>query len=147
MAVSYDQDFYSWTQDQARLLLEGRFDQLDLDRLADEVADMGKSEIREFKSRLAVIIAHLLKLAVQTHRTPSNERSWRTTIDTQRQSIARHLAKNPGLKNPAILDDVLADAWGDGRVLAIKETGLDPLLFPEACPYSLGELLEPDTWP
>lgn len=146
-STAHDADYYTWTQEQARFLAEGRFDVLDIVHLADEVADMGKSQIKEFASRLAVIVAHLLKLTVQTDRTPSNERSWQTTVETQRDILARHLKKNPGLRNPAIVEDVLADAWGDGRLQAIRETCLDPLLFPKDNPFTLAQLLDPDFWP
>ena len=147
MPVRYDDDFYSWTQEQAGHLKAGRFDLLDLEHLADEVADMGKSEIREFSSRLAVIVAHLLKLIVQSERTGTNERSWRTTIETQRDQLADHLAENPGLKNPAIIEKVMRSAWKDGRLAAITEMGLDPRLFPDRCPFALTQLLDIAWWP
>lgn len=147
MPVRYEDDFYSWTQEQAAFLKAGRFDLLDREHLADEVADMGKSEIREFGSRLALIIVHLLKLQVQTDRTPKNERSWRTTVETRRDQLAVHLADNPGLKNPAILDKAMASAWKDGRLAAITETGLDPLDFPDSCPFTLTQLLDRSWWP
>lgn len=44
MPVAYDEDFYSWTQEQARFLREGRLELLDLAHLADEVESMGKSD-------------------------------------------------------------------------------------------------------
>jgi len=142
MATGYDHDYYTWTQEQAAYIRAGQFNRLDIEHLAEEIADMGKSEIREFASRLAIIIGHILKLAIQTERTSSNERSWRTTIKTQRASLQRLIARNPGLKNSAIQADVLADAWGDGRLLAIKETGLDPDRFPEEPQYTVQQLLE-----
>lgn len=145
--TAYEADYYTWTQEQARFLAERQFERLDIAHLAEEVADMGRPETREFASRLAVIVAHLLKLSVQTDRTPSNERSWQTSVATQRDSLARLLTRNPGLKYPAIFEDVLADAWGDGRLLAIRDTGLDPLLFPETNPFTLDQLLDPDFWP
>ena len=46
----YETDFYAWTQEQARLLRERRFDDLDLDNLVDEVESVGSSEKREFEA-------------------------------------------------------------------------------------------------
>ena len=37
----YESDFFTWTQEQARLLRERRFDDLDLDNLVDEVQSVG----------------------------------------------------------------------------------------------------------
>jgi hypothetical protein len=40
----YETDFYAWTQEQARLLRERRWSDLDLDNLVDEVESVGKSD-------------------------------------------------------------------------------------------------------
>ena len=147
MTVTYDGDFYSWTQEQARLLREGRFDRLDVDHLAEEIEDMGKSQRRELSSRLAVVICHLLKLQFQTDRTPSNEKSWRRSVRDQRQALLVHLEENPGLKNPDIMARALAFAWVDGVRVALRETELDPDIFPDVNPYTIETLLDGNYWP
>ena len=40
----YDKDFYAWTQEQSRLLRTGRFNDLDLTHLIEEVEDLGKRD-------------------------------------------------------------------------------------------------------
>jgi hypothetical protein len=147
MSTSYDQDFFSWTQEQAAYLRDRRFDLLDLEHLAEEVDDMGRSERRELASRLAVIIAHLLKLQVQRRRTVANEKSWRRSIVEQRRAVAKHLQENPGLRNPLQSQSALETAWIDGLSVALRETGLDPDLFPDANPYQFEQLLDPEFWP
>ncbi|NBC32613.1 MAG: DUF29 family protein, partial [Alphaproteobacteria bacterium] len=94
MAAHYEQDFYTWTQEQAAFLKEGRFDLLDIPHLVEEVESMGKSQISEFASRLGVIIGHLLKLKVQTDRSEAHERSWRTMIRVHCEDLADHLDEN-----------------------------------------------------
>jgi len=147
MIANHDQDFFTWTQQQAAALRAGDLAQLDLPHLADEIEDMGRSEQRAFASRLAIIIAHLLKLQIQTERTPTNEKSWRNSVITQRRQVRRHLDKNPGLKNPVLLSEAIESAWDDGRDLAIRETGLDPDLFPADCIYTLEQLFDDGYWP
>jgi len=71
--VSYDKDFYSWTQEQAELLKHGRFSELDIDNLIKEVESMGRSEKRELESRLTFLLLHLLKWKYQEVR---RGRSW-----------------------------------------------------------------------
>jgi hypothetical protein len=61
----YEIDFYAWTQEQARLLRERRFDDLDLDNLVDEVESVGRSDKRQIESRLEIPLAHLLKWKAQ----------------------------------------------------------------------------------
>ena len=61
----YESDFYTWTQEQARLLRERRFDDLDLENLIDEVASVGSSEKREIRDRLKILLTYLLKWKFQ----------------------------------------------------------------------------------
>ncbi len=137
MPVAYDEDYYTWTQEQAALIEAGRTDQLDLENLAEEVRSLGRSEQRALASRLAILIAHLLKLQVQTTRTQSNESSWRASVKAQRNHLRRLLARNPGLKNPTVMEEALDDGWGDGWSLAVSETGLPEDRFPDRLPYRL----------
>jgi len=43
-ANSYDNDVMAWANEQARLLRARRFDALDIEHIADEIEDVGKSE-------------------------------------------------------------------------------------------------------
>ena len=54
--TTYDQDFFQWTQETARAIEEGRFDEIDRAALADEVESLGKRDRRELGSRMAVIL-------------------------------------------------------------------------------------------
>ena len=58
--------------EQASFIRAGRFDLLDIEHLAEEIEDVGKSEQRELENRMAVLLAHLLKWQFQpTHRGAS----------------------------------------------------------------------------
>jgi len=93
---SYDEDVILWAEEQARLLRAGRFAELDIAHVADEIEDVGKSEKRELASRMAVLLAHLLKWRFQPARRTGG---WRATIVDQRKRIAlalkagRHVAR------------------------------------------------------
>lgn len=140
MPIGYDQDVVAWAAEQARLIREGRFDQLDIEHIADEIEDVGKSEQRELASRMAVLLAHLLKWQVQPTLRGA---SWDRTIREQRKQALRRLRKTPSLR-PLLSDaEWKEDIWGDAVTLAISETGLDT--FPEACPWPLADVLA-DGW-
>jgi hypothetical protein len=64
----YATDIIAWASDQARLLRTGRLDRLDVEHLAEEIEDVGKSEQRELASRMAVLLAHLLTWQFQPQR-------------------------------------------------------------------------------
>ena len=50
----YDQDFFEWTVQNAELLRARRFDEIDVEHIAGEIEDRGKSEQRELESRLVL---------------------------------------------------------------------------------------------
>ena len=60
----YDDDFYAWTQEQAELLRQGSAasNRLDFELIAEEIEDLGKSELHTVQSLSERIIEHLLKL-------------------------------------------------------------------------------------
>ena len=61
MGIHYEKDFYAWTQEQANLIRQGKFNEIDTLHIIDEIESMGRSEKRALKSRLAVLLMHLLK--------------------------------------------------------------------------------------
>lgn len=136
MPVAYDQDVMAWAAEQARLIRTGQFDQLDIEHIADEIDDVGKSEKRELASRIAALLSHLLKWQFQpTHRVTS----WERTMREQRKQVLRKLKETPSL-TPLLSDSEWGEgAWGDAVTLAISETGLDT--FPEVCPWNLADVL------
>ena len=142
--VRYEADIVAWANEQARLLRAKQFDLLDLEHIAEEIEDVGKSEQRELASRTAVLLAHLLKWEYQPERRGS---SWRETIDTQRERIERRIRTTPSLKASLADADWLADAWDDGVDLAIQETGMARKVFPKSCPWTAERILSRDFLP
>ena len=138
----YEKDFYAWARRQSQLLRAGRYADLDLVHLIEEVEDMGGHVRRQLASRLEVLLMHLLKWRHQPNLTG---KSWRLTIAEQRRRIAKLLRKNPSLTPE--LDELLADAYEDARFGAMLETGLDLAVFPEDCPFTLIEVLDPEYLP
>lgn len=142
MNISYESDVVAWANEQAQFIRSGRFELLDLDHIAEEIEDVGKSEQRELASRMTVLIAHLLKWQFQPER---QGRSWQMTIRNQRRAIQLHLKQMPSLKTKLNEAEWLEVVWGDAIDQAVKETGLDS--FPENCPWSIEDILTSDWMP
>ncbi|MBJ7901317.1 MAG: DUF29 family protein [Cyanobacteria bacterium RI_101] len=138
----YEQDFYSWTQEQAQALTQRRSESLDWEHLAEELADLGNRHYDQLSSRLAVLVGHLLKWKYQPECQGS---SWRATIREQRRKINRLLQKNPGLKGR--WQEAWEEAWLDGRDLAIRETELDESIFPETPCFDSEQVRDENYWP
>ena len=103
---------------------------------------MRRSERRELISRLAVLLAHLLKWQ---HQPSLRGNSWSLAIREQRRKLARHLRDNPSLT--AQLDDALADAYGDAILAAQRETGMPDDVFSPACAWAKEEVLDSEFLP
>jgi hypothetical protein len=140
----YDKDVIIWSQEQARLLRAGRFSELDIEHLADEIDDVGKSEKRELANRMAVLLAHLLKWNRQPGKRSA---SWRATILDQRKRIALALKATPSLKVILRDSDWQEDMWLDARARARNETGLAEDDLPDACPWSMEQAADLEFWP
>ncbi|MBU0499954.1 MAG: DUF29 domain-containing protein [Gammaproteobacteria bacterium] len=141
-SASYNQDLYTWAQEQAALLRERRFDQIDLEHIIEEIEDMGKSEKRALESFFETLLMLLLKWQYQ----PAYQGwSWKYTIIEQRKRIERHLKENPGLKSQ--LPEILESAYEYAVTGAIRETGLAPETFPPTCPWTYEQCMDKDFWP
>ncbi|HBD1844119.1 TPA: DUF29 domain-containing protein [Salmonella enterica] len=142
MGTRYDTDVVAWANEQAALLRAGKLSQLDLDNIAEEIEDVGKSEKRELASRMAVLLAHLLKWQFQPGRRGS---SWQRTIREQRKSILLRVKKTPSLKNCLTDNEWMEEVWSDAVAAAAEETGLD--VFPEECIWNSNIILSDEFYP
>lgn len=138
----YETDFFAWTKEQSALIRAGRWSEVDVEHLAEEVEDMGKSEKRTLESRLEVLLMHMLKWQYQPERRGN---SWRLTIKDQRRKLEKHLKENPSLK--AALLEFVEDAYPSAIVAAVNEAGLDGNIFPADCPYSIQQIFDQDYLP
>jgi hypothetical protein len=138
----YDSDYYTWALTQAHALRHGRFKDIDLPNLVDEVEDMARSESRELESRLEVLLAHLLKW---TYQPAAQSKSWQLTIREQRLRVRKLLERSPGLKSK--VSELFADAYEGARLQAAKETPLQVEDFPTVCSWTFEEATDDGFWP
>lgn len=141
-ATKYETDFYGWTMEQAGLLRAGHLGAVDLENLIEEVESMGKSQANQLHNRLELLLMHMLKWQYQPNFQGA---SWQRTINEQRRRVGKHIGKNPSLK--AKLGETFADAYDDARHSAAIETGLHLATFPEVCPWTFEQAINPEFWP
>ena len=143
--ASYEHDFYAWSFAQARALRARRPEQLDWENLAEEIESLGRSDRRQVRSRLTVILMHLLKWQYQPKKRST---SWKVSIMAQRDEIESVLADSPSLRRR--LPELLTEAYESARELAIFEMGLnkwDTSIPPERNPFTLDQVLDEDFLP
>jgi hypothetical protein len=148
-AELYEDDFYAWTQLQARELRRfarsGPNLPLDLPHIAEEIADLGRSHRDSLRSWTANVIEHLLLLEHSPARDP--RRGWIGEIVNFRREIDRRLSgtlrRDLKRQLPRLYEEVRTDL--PKKLAPYGEAHLADR-FPERCPYTLDQVLG-DFWP
>jgi hypothetical protein len=138
----YERDFCLWIEQQAELLRERRFDELDLANLVDEIEALARRDKKAIKSNLVVLLTHLLKHDFQPEQRSSSERG---SIVEHRQRLRDDFEESPSLRPQAA--EVFARAYADARERASAETGLPLRSFPRSSTYTLEQALDPKFLP
>ena len=131
----YNKDFIAWSDEQALLLEQQRWDELDLVNLIEEIKDLGNRHRDALESQLTILSMHLLKWQYQPQKRSN---SWKSSIREARKQIERLIRKHPVLR--IYLEQALEQCYLDAREDASDETGLDINTFPISCPYSIQEI-------
>jgi hypothetical protein len=148
-AELYEDDFYAWTQLQAKELR--RFARtrpnlpLDLGHIAEEIADLGKNLRDSIRSWARHIIEHLLLLEYSPAQEP--RRGWTAEIVNLRSEVEDRLTprlhRDLRRRLPLLYDRARTDLR---KKLAPYGEAYVAERFPERCPYTLDQVLG-DFWP
>ena len=128
----YDLDDAAWATEQAQLLREGRWDELDLENLIEEIEDIGNRHRDALESYLENLLMHRLKQLCQTERS---SRSWQLSIQNGAREIRKLIRKRPSL-GPHI-ELCFEQVYQDAREAAALETDLPIGNFPQQCPADI----------
>lgn len=142
IAQLYKTDFVAWTEKTVQFLRTGQFDRVDWEAVSEEIESLGKSERRELKSRLEVLLQHLLKWQFQLS---LRSNSWQNTIDEQRNRIEDLLLDSPSLNS--YLEEILAQCYRRSTKAASNETELPLDTFPAECSYTIAQILDSEFLP
>ena len=138
----YETDFNLWIEQTVNQLKNGQIQDLDIENLIEEVQSMGSNDKREIKSRLIVLIMHLLKYKYQPKK---KTKSWISTIITQRNELELVLENSPSL-NPFLKENI-SECYQKARKNASMETKLPLTTFPLECPFTPEQIIDYDYFP
>jgi Domain of unknown function DUF29 len=135
----YEIDDYEWLLETIELLKQGRFNELDLENLIEELEDLGNEKKNAVASLLEQIIRHLLLLQYWTEENERNGHHWQAEIVGFRNQLKRRLTGN--LRN--YLSQEMLDIYADAlKYVQVKTKS--QVNFPQECPYTLEQLLDVD---
>lgn len=140
MSELYDDDILLWSAHQAALLRRRAAGELvndaeiDWTNVAEEIEDVGRSQLNAVESLLAQALRHMLKAeAWPAHRDAP---SWRADAIDFRQQAKRRFAES--MRQKIDLAQLYRQAQ---RALPESMEGQHPLPLPAQCPVTLDELL------
>lgn len=143
----YERDYYAWAVHQAKALRglaqDGLETPLDLENLAEEVADLGKTERSALQSYVRNAIEHLLKLEFSSSREPRG--GWRIDLFNARQGAADKLT--PSLRRRLVSD--LPRVYRSARKAAMLNFAAhgETVSLPSTCPYEPDKIFDEDWEP
>ncbi len=128
--IALEDDYHGWAQQQAAFLSSGEVDRLDLANLAEEIAELARSEFRSLSEAYHLLLLNILRWDhSQAKRT---RQRWRA-IELQRERVKDLLIDNPSMSQR--LDEAGARGYRKARLKAAQELALSLDEIPETCPY------------
>jgi hypothetical protein len=140
----YEQDYPEWLDITLTQLQNRDLENIDWEHLIEEITALGNEQRRKVESYLRQLIKHLLLYQYWEAEKFYCAKGWIEEIDNFRSELDL-LLESKVLYNHfvKILDKIYIKA----RKNAIRKSELSPEIFPENCPYSLTEILNPEWLP
>ena len=141
--VSYDEDFFAWSEQQAAVLRDlarstrGLPNALDLERVAEEIEDVGRAELNSVKSYIRQILAHLIKVGSEPAPGPASH--WRKEVVAFHSALLD--AFTPSMAQRLDLDRLWRRAIKEAEAALEDEGGAPAPGLPRDCPFGLDALV------
>lgn len=141
-AARYEEDVFAWSQHQARVLrglterAAGLPNDLDLEHIAEEIEDLGISELNSVISHLEGMLIHLAKAASSPGAL--TVRHWLNEVDEHRRQARRRYTN--AMRQRIDLESLWRSAGREAGA-ALRRYGEVLAPLPPVCPFELSDLL------
>ena len=139
MADLYQEDIVLWSERQADALRRRAANEIDWENVAEEIEDVGISEINAALSQIDNILRHRLYL-LGWPASPA-VRKWTAELRDFERHLRRHY--RPSMTGSGkVTDGVVLEAYGAALEYCLAHMDTEPTNpLPEACPWSLSDIL------
>jgi hypothetical protein len=140
----YHEDLARWGQATAALVRAGRFSEIDLAALAEELEGLGTGD----DHRLWAHLRELLVWFLSWNYAPDQRLAhpwWYVRTVNERVAIEIILGCSPSLR--PVLTQALPQCYAMAREIAAEEAGLAIETFPAACPWTANQVVHSCFWP
>lgn len=137
---NYDADFVGWAFEQAarlRGMPQLNNSGLDIDNIAEEIEDLGRSEINKISSLMRQAMVHLLKIVADPE--SSSRQHWQQEVGGFVVSLRR--SWSPGYRQRIDIDEIWSDAIEEATN-ALEAFDVTMPETPDACPFALEIFIE-----
>ncbi|MCA2643065.1 MULTISPECIES: DUF29 domain-containing protein [unclassified Microcystis] len=138
----YEIDDSLWLEETIELLKAKKFDALDLDNLIEELEDLGNEKKFRVASFLQQIIRHALLLQFWISEREYNQAHWQAEIISFQYQLKRYLTTNLRQYLEQEFEQIYFES-----LRYVRQKNDNKVNFPDTCPYSLEELLDPNWLP
>ncbi|MCE2662871.1 MAG: DUF29 domain-containing protein [Microcystis sp. M53603_WE2] len=138
----YEIDDSLWLEETIELLKAKKFDALDLENLIEELEELGNDKKFRIASFLQQIIRHCLLLQFWTSERKYNQAHWQAEIVSFQYQLKRYLTTNLRKYLEQEFEQIYFES-----VRYVRQKTDNKVNFPDICPYSLEELLDPNWLP
>jgi len=144
ITLIYEQDYPEWLEITLNQLKTHNLENIDWEHLTEEIAALENEQKHKVESYLRQLIKHLLIYRYWESEKFYCSKGWIEEIDNFRAELDL-LLESKVLYNHTtkILDKTYLKAKNN----AIRKSQLSAETFPESCPYSLTEMLDPECLP
>jgi len=139
----YDTAFDAWTRHQAAAIRAGAWDQVDQAHVAEEIEGLWKSDLHS----LAMLLLGFLELIYRPCAAEEGHYDWQSAVIDCHRGVLERCQRDARDRVRRVLEGHLGEeyAWARGKILGRPTAPLwEP---PEACPWTLDQLLDERWWP
>ena len=142
--ADYDSDFFAWTQHQAKVLRTlSRLGSeipadLDIAHVAEEIEDLGKSELNAARSLIRQILAHVIKGACD----PNSQAfaHWRTEMTAFRIELRHRYSRS--MRQRLNFQEIWAEATEVAETSLREHDASVAARLPGVCPFTLNGVVQ-----
>ncbi|MCA2867177.1 MAG: DUF29 domain-containing protein [Microcystis sp. M058S1] len=138
----YEIDDSLWLEETIELLKAKNFEALDLDNLIEELEDLGNEKKFRVASFLQQIIRHALLLQFWISEREYNQAHWQAEIISFQYQLKRYLTTNLRQYLEQEFEQIYFES-----LRYVRQKNDNKVNFPDTCPYSLEELIDPNWLP
>ncbi|MEO7495652.1 MAG: DUF29 domain-containing protein [Massilia sp.] len=136
MGTPYETDIVAWANEQANLLRQGKFSDLDIFHLADEIEDVAKTGKFELSDRLSALLAMLIRWRFE----PGGRcEAWRDMIDSKRHRVIDLVEESPSLLGTFHDAEAMQLMWSLALVIIRENNGM---VLPEEWIWNVEQVLD-----